>query len=317
MHRRGFTLVELLVVISIIGILISLLLPAVQAAREAARIMQCQNRLKQIALACQNYESTFRELPGYGGERGGFLITPFADRRPSTTAGGTWISQAMPFLEQPELARQIGSLARLATVTPTERVQQSVQSPLATLHCPSRRDAKAYPLLSPYRERYGESGARTDYAMNGGPAEIDHEATPNRREAPAIKLTGDGVWVLGSRTKLNRLRDGLSQTYLVGEKAMDLDKLDTGDGFGDRSPLAGYHGVSISSHSYVRYAARAPKRDHASNCLECHDFGSIHSAGWNVAFADGHVAMMDYSLDLFVHRAQASIDGSEIIADRH
>lgn len=314
--RSAFTLIELLVVISIVAILVSLLSPAIQAAREAARILKCQSRLKQIALACHNYESTFKQLPGYGGERGGFLVTQSDNRRQTNPGGGTWISQVMAFLEQSTSGQGISQFAQMETVVPTDRVRKLVQAPVATLHCPSRRDAKAYPLLSPYLERYGNAGARTDYAMNGGPAKVDHEATPNSRNAPAIKLTGDGVWVLGRQTKLKQFFDGLSQTYLIGEKAMDLNKLDSGDGYGDRSPIAGYHAVSISSHSYVRYAARSPKRDHADNCLECHDFGSIHASGWNVAFADGHVRTIDYNLDLFVHRGQASVDGGEVLPQR-
>lgn len=315
--RSAFTLVELLVTIAIIGILIGLLLPAVQAARESARVIQCQNRLKQIALACHNYESTYEELPGYGGERAGFLITPYANRRPSNLGGGTWITQVMSYLEQPTLALGIQSLASAGNVTPSDRVQSLVRSPVSILHCPSRRDARPYPLLAPYSGRYGDSGARNDYAMNGGPAIVDMSRTSNANEAPAIKLTGDGIWVLGKRTKFNRISDGLTSTYLVGEKAMDLNKLETGDGFGDRSPIAGYHGSPISSHSYVRYAARSPKMDSINNCLECHDFGSTHPGGWNVAFADGRVTMINYSLDLLVHRAQASIDGREIIPYQH
>ncbi|MDM4016919.1 DUF1559 domain-containing protein [Roseiconus lacunae] len=312
-RRSAFTLVELLVVIAIIGILVSLLLPAVQAAREAARLLQCQNRLKQIALACHNYESAFKQLPGYGGEHNGFLIRQLTNRTQRPIGGGTWITQSMLFLEQQPLARSIQGFARSFSIAPNDRVQRLVQASVSTLHCPTRRDAEAYPLLPPYRERYGEFGARTDYAMNGGAAVIDEDASPNSNEAPAIKITRDGVWVLGRRTRMNAILDGLSQTYLVGEKAMDLGKLITGDGFGDRSPIAGYHDVPISSHSYVRYAARSPAMDSHGNCLECHDFGSTHASGWNVAFSDGRVTLIDYSLDLGVHRAQASIDGREIV----
>ncbi|MCA9135776.1 MAG: DUF1559 domain-containing protein [Planctomycetales bacterium] len=316
-QRSGFTLVELLVVIAIIGILIGLLLPAVQAVRESARLMQCQNRVKQIALACHNYESAYKELPGYGGEAPGFLITQLANRQRRNIGGGTWISQVLLYMEEPTLASGIQPLARSQSITPTDQIKKLVRAPVVTLHCPSRRDAKAYPLISPFVERYGDAGARTDYAMNGGPAVIDYEATPNTRAAPAIKLIRDGVWVLGQRIKFNRIFDGLSNTYLVGEKAMDLNKLETGDGFGDRSPIAGYHDTPMSSHSYVRYAARSPMMDSRANCLECHDFGSSHPAGWNVAFADGRVVTMDFSLDLEVHRAQASVDGREIIPYHH
>ena len=315
--RPAFTIVELLVVIAIIGILVALLLPAVQAAREAARLMQCKNRLRQVALACHNYESHFKELPGYGGESPGYLVTPFGDATATNVGGGTWITQALFFLEEEALAEAIGPLARASGISPTDQIRSIVKAPVETLHCPSRRSAVAYPMVSPYDARYGDFGARTDYAMNGGPAEIDPAATPNNRDAPAIKLTHDGVWVLGRRIKFNRIFDGLSNTYLVGEKAMDLGKLTTGDGFGDRSPIAGYHAVPISSHSYVRYAARSPRVDRYNNCLECHDFGSTHPAGWNVSFADGRIETMNFSLDLEIHRAQASVDGSEIVPYKH
>lgn len=315
--RTAFTLVELLVVIAIIGILIGLLLPAVQAVRESARLMQCQNRLKQVALACHNYESAFKELPGYGGESPGFLVTQLANRHRTHIGGGTWITQVLSYMEEPALASGIQPLARMRAITPTDRIKKLVRAPVVTLHCPSRRDARAYPLGSPYTERYGNAGARTDYAMNGGAAVVDHDSAPNNNEAPAIKLTNDGIWVLGRRVKFNRIFDGLSNTYLVGEKAMDLNKLDTGNGFGDRSPIAGFHDTPMSSHSYVRYAARSPKMDSRANCLECHDFGSTHPAGWNVAFADGRVSTMDYSMELEIHRAQASVDGREIIPYHH
>ncbi|KAA5540477.1 DUF1559 domain-containing protein [Roseiconus nitratireducens] len=315
--RAAFTLVELLVVISIIGILIALLLPAVQAAREAARMIQCKNRLKQIALACHNYESTFKSLPGYGGESPPFLVRQRLGNQPSSVGGGTWISQTLSYLEQAALGSSIQPLAGSTTVTPTPRIEKLVRATVQTLHCPSRRDAKPYPLLQPFRSRYGASGARTDYAMNGGSAEIDTTVSPNANEAPAIRLTGDGVWVLGKRIKFNRIFDGLSNTYLLGEKAMDLNKLETGNGFGDLSPISGYHGTSISSHSYVRYAARSPQIDSRDNCLECHDFGSIHPAGWNAAFADGRVTTIDYHMKLSIHRANASVGGREVVPYHH
>ena len=310
-RRNAFTLVELLVTIAIIGILVGLLLPAVQAAREAARLMQCKNRLKQVALACHNYEATFKELPGYGGESTPLLVRPYSDRAPAGISGGTWITQVLPNLEQPGLAAAIGSYASARHLSPTPGVQKHVAAPVATLHCPSRRDATSYPLVAPYDARYGNTGARTDYAMNGGPA----EETP--RPLPDIEMTGDGIWILGKRTKFNRIFDGLSNTYLVGEKAMDLGKLTTGTGFGDRSPIAGMHAVGISAHSYVRFAARSPKADRYDNCLECHDFGSTHPAGWNMAFADGRVETINFSLDLLIHRAQASVAGREILPYEH
>jgi prepilin-type N-terminal cleavage/methylation domain-containing protein len=305
--RSAFTLVELLVVMAIIGIMVGLLLPAVQAAREAARQTQCRNRLRQVALACHNYESVFKELPGYAGELKPLLVSFRLDRKPNESlAGGTWITQSLFFLEKGALAAQLARLAEYPVLTPTPEIEQIVRVPVPTLHCPTRRDAEAYPLVEPYTARYGDRGARTDYAMNGGPAlvsENDHRIITNQY---------DGVWVMGKRIKLNRVFDGLSHTYLLGEKAMDSLRYRTGDCFGDRAPIAGWHGTKVSSHSYVRYAARPPAIDSINNCLVCHDFGSAHPAGWNAAMTDGSIRLFNYSMDMEIHRANASVDGREI-----
>ncbi|GIW92533.1 MAG: hypothetical protein KatS3mg110_0574 [Pirellulaceae bacterium] len=96
-RRKGFTLVELLVVIAIIGILVSLLLPAVQAAREASRRMACSNNLKQLALAVHNYHDTYKVFPP-----GGITPGPCC----STPSAGTWTLFILPFLEQQTVADQ-------------------------------------------------------------------------------------------------------------------------------------------------------------------------------------------------------------------
>lgn len=305
--RSAFTLVELLVALAIIGILVGLLLPAVQAAREAARQTQCRNRLRQVALACHNYESVFKELPGYAGEKQPLLVSYRNPRsRNQKLAGGTWITQTLYFLEQASLAAPLARLAEFPVLTPTPEIEHIVRTPVPTLHCPTRRDAKAYPLIQPYTARYGSRGARTDYAMNGGPAlvsETDHRVIINQY---------DGAWVLGRRIKLNRVFDGLSYTYLLGEKAMDTLRYETGNGFGDRSPIAGWNDTMVSTHSYVRFAARPPQIDSINNCLVCHDFGSAHPAGWNAAMTDGSVRLIGYSVDMEIHRANASVDGHEV-----
>jgi len=306
---NGLTLIELVVVIAIIGIMVGLLLPAVQNAREAARLVQCQNHLKQIALACQLYESSFRDLPGYGGEAPPWEVVYTQGRqREPRLAGGNWMTQAMMFLEQSELASHHARLTLQTMIDLNDVTRAWITAPVEVFHCPSRRDAKAYPLIDPFQSRLGDQGARTDYAMCGGEAERD------TTHAERIHVHRDGVWTLGKRVALNRVLDGLSQTYLVGEKAMDALKYDTGDCFGDRSPLVGWVESRTATHSYVRYAAMTPKLDHRDSCLACHNFGSAHPAGWNVAMADGSVRLMSFSLDLALHRAMASVDGREVIS---
>ena len=310
--RSAFTLIELMVVITIISILIALLLPAVQAARESARVVQCQNHLKQIALACHNYESVFKELPGYAGEDFPvFVGYRLPHRSNEDLSGDSWIVQILPKMEQTPLASGLKGFASSDTITPTPEVRKIVSVPVETLNCPTRRDSRPYPLVGTYQARYGDQGARTDYAMNGGSA-IQSETNDLH-----IEVQHDGVWQMGKRTKTNRIFDGLSNTYLVGEKAMDSLRYTTGDCFGDRSPIAGWNDAWQTSHSYVRYAARQPQIDRVNSCLVCHDFGSAHFAGWSVAHADGSVTMMSYYMDRELHRALASIDGKEEIKRDH
>ena len=307
----GFTLIELLVVMTIISIMIGLLLPAVQEAREAARITQCQNNLKQIALACQNYEAAFKELPGYAGERNSLFVRYDRDRKRDAALSGTpWPGQILPQMEQPELAEGLSRIGEMQQITPRDIVVKMVRATVPSYHCPSRRDAKPYPLVHGWETKYGSHGARIDYAMSGGAARTTEGSA-------VINNYGDGIWVLGNRVKTNRIKDGLANTYLVGEKAMDTLRYHTGNDLGDRAPIAGDADATGTAHSYVRFAARPPKVDKPRNCLVCHDFGSAHYAGWNVANADGSVRMMSFSIDMEVNRANATIDGSETVKYDH
>ena len=108
---RGFTLVELLVVIAIIGILVALLLPAVQAAREAARRMSCNNNLKQLALSAHNYHDTYKVFPSSANHR---------DPAPRPSNGFSWIAKVLPFLEQGPLHDTLDFNRSLKNGTPTD-----------------------------------------------------------------------------------------------------------------------------------------------------------------------------------------------------
>lgn len=306
MRRPAFTLVELLVVIAIIAILVGLLLPAVQAAREAARQVQCKNHLKQLALACHNYESAFRYFPGYAGEKAPALVFYNSRDRVERMRGWNWISKSMLFLEQKSLAGPWGEMGSQLELSMSEQQSRMLETPLSVLHCPTRRAAEAYPLVESFFARYGPSAARTDYAMNGGSAE------PLGDSENWIEIKEDGVWRLGELTPLSHVRDGLSNTYLIGEKAMDSDKYVSGTDFGDRAPALGYADLRTGTNSFVRFAARSTAKDKPDNCLSCHDFGSAHATNWNTSLADGSVRSVSYGLDLQIHRATASIQGQEV-----
>jgi type II secretory pathway pseudopilin PulG len=294
--------VELLVVIAIIGILVALLLPAVQSARESARRTQCRNHLRQIGLACLVYDETHGVLPGYAGEDAPLGVQFPSQRKVNDELdGGNWLIQALTYMEDAALADVLTEASSVRGLRGAARV--AVATPVPVLYCPSRREPLAYPLHGTFQGRYGTVGARTDYAMNGGTS-----TNPGQE----IIVRNDGVWVLGDRVSVRRVIDGMTKTYLVGEKAMDSDRYHSGNDLGDRSPVAGAVNVRGAANSYVRYGAKSPGQDRPGNCLACHDFGSAHGAAWHAVMGDGSVQSLEYSMDLRVHQAYASIGGEEI-----
>ncbi|QDS96694.1 hypothetical protein FF011L_55060 [Roseimaritima multifibrata] len=190
-RRRAFTLVELLVVIAIIGVLVGLLLPAVQAAREAARRMQCSNNIRQLGLACHNYESTFRRLPP----------SVVIDLYPGTTANNqAWgvHGRILPFIEQ-------GNLSDLVDLSLGWDFQPSISGvKVPTFACPSdpksdvvRDPGSGRPLLYP-----------TTYGFNYGRWFVF---------SPQTKQGGDGLFYPNSYLGFQACTDGTSHTMLVGE----------------------------------------------------------------------------------------------------
>ena len=311
----AFTLVELLVVIAIIAMLVSLLLPAVQSAREAARMTQCKNNLKQIGIACHNFESAQGEFPGFNGEEPPVAVQFTTNNRSRTRQardldpGGNWMIQVLTYMEDVALSEILTELSvgRNVNARRDPRVSEAIATPVEPFYCPTRREARAYPLHGQYRSRYGKLGARTDYAMNGGSPRGRRISSGN-----SITVQNDGVWMIGKRASIKNMTDGTSKTYLVGEKAMDTLELTSGNGIGDHAPMAGWVDRRGTANSYVRYAARRPAMDSPNNCLSCHDFGSAHREGWNAVMSDGSVRLVSYELDLTTHRAMASISGQEV-----
>jgi prepilin-type N-terminal cleavage/methylation domain-containing protein len=163
--RRGFTLMEALVVISIIGMVMAILLPAVQASREAARANTCKNNLRQMGLALLNHESALKRFPSGGW---GFRWYGDPDRGSGLAQPGSWSFSVLPYVERRDLATfgagQTGQ-AKLQAVAQTNEI------PVSLFYCPSRRAAATYPFDMQFPPRNAaamSAAAKSDYAVNGG-----------------------------------------------------------------------------------------------------------------------------------------------------
>jgi prepilin-type N-terminal cleavage/methylation domain-containing protein/prepilin-type processing-associated H-X9-DG protein len=258
--RRAFTLVELLVVIAIIGILIALLLPAIQAAREAGRRAQCKNHLHQIAIACINFESSQKAFPAGGW---GFLWMGDPDRGVGRGQPGGWIFQVTSYLEEQNVF-QIGK-GLSATDKKTE-LKKQMGAVIPVFNCPSRRSAVALTGMapdgsgkstdgngeSPYNVDVPELNAKTDYAINGGHGEISTGRGPGSSclavypnwgtgtpqpgpgcqfvNPDAIMARFSGISADHTGAKVRQITDGLSKTILVGEKSVQPRFYQTGYG---------------------------------------------------------------------------------------
>jgi prepilin-type N-terminal cleavage/methylation domain-containing protein len=320
--RFAFTLVEMLVVIAIIGLLVGLLLPAVQAAREAARRMQCMNNIRQLALGIANYESAYKLLAGYGGEVGTRLVFVPNPMRSASYRGVPWMVQILPQIEQSQLYSDLTQIVdSTPSATPLTLAQQLyVRIAVPQFICPSRRDVTAYPLEDIIvKDKFGPLAARTDYAMNGGAGRVvvgqsvvSGPNGPLTLTDAVVVVEEKGVWVQGRRTSFAEIRDGLSNTLMLGEKAMDVRKKTTGTCFGDAGPLIGFPENDICTCSYVRFAARGPTFDNKDSCIACHDFGSSHQAGFNAALCDGSTRNVNFSIDLAVLRKVVSINAGDV-----
>jgi prepilin-type N-terminal cleavage/methylation domain-containing protein len=299
----GFTLVELLVVIAIIGVLVALLLPAVQTAREASRRSSCANNLRQLSLAMLNYESTFKTLPP-GSTGGGYVAinsfqAPWADPQRSCCPWGhfSWAIIILPYVEQQGLYDQV-NFSRLAYAskimehnggaTAASSIidrgpigdpvnQLASQSTPKTFMCPS---AKFVP---------GVRKEQKDYGMNGGPG----GCCPERNNGSNATLTGLANALNGVR--LAEITDGTSNTFLLLEAVHSKNQswLEAMTGANHfmwvHHPSQGYvqgqNGTLLSPPNDTQFNTRAP--------------ASQHPSGVQVSYTDGRVAFVSNNVDFF------------------
>jgi prepilin-type N-terminal cleavage/methylation domain-containing protein/prepilin-type processing-associated H-X9-DG protein len=252
--QRGFTLVEVLVVISIIGVLVALLLPAVQMAREASRRTSCANNLRQQAVGVRLHEETHKIFPTGGWPN--YLGDPDAGFGPKQPGG--WIYNVLSFMEEDNL-RQLGRGLRGAAKE--QALVTLMESPIEVLYCPSRRRPQLYPFSGSALKNAQPPSvvAKTDYAINVAVSYEKSEVI-----ASDIQLAGKGM----------------SKTVLAGEKSLAADAYDTGAGAGDMS--VAYVG---DSDDIRRTPTGSPASDSASGT----GFGGPHPGGANMAYCDGSV----------------------------
>ncbi len=219
-RRSGFTLVELLVVIAIIGVMVGLLLPAVQAAREAARRMSCSNNSKQIGLAMHNYHDTFNVLP-----KPGFHNRDIIVNASSSSSSQSWMVAILPFIEQNAVHDQFdfshSGGSRGFRDNPNNLLLGSQE--ISTYRCPSDGGRKTpLSLSSTWTFPDGTRGglARGNYGVNGGAGSATSRTDFRRpRERGPFHFGGSGTPSPGEpyAAKFADIRDGLSNTILVGE----------------------------------------------------------------------------------------------------
>lgn len=288
--RDGFTLIELLVVISIIGILISLTMPAVQRAREAARRMDCSNRIRQLALGVQLFHNGHRVIPNNGGPADdsliesttGTMVQPFTNdltdgvlnywgvgspsRRP-TDQTGPWCYSILPYIEREN-----------------EYQNDAFSIQLSIYRCPSRpRGEPLAPITDQYAEYEsgGHAFGKTDYAAN-------NRLMPNR---PRVQ-------------KFSDIRDGLSQTFLMGEKSFDpIVQTSTSWYWDEPVWIGGGKGTARSGLQILPDRIGIPFKE---------NWGSSHDGGALFAYADGHVQFVTSSVDWTLMAATLSPKGREV-----
>ncbi|TWT97026.1 Type II secretion system protein G precursor [Botrimarina colliarenosi] len=332
----GFTLVELLVVVAIIGILVALLLPAIQAAREAARRNQCQNNLKQIGLACLNYESARNGLP------------PASSNSPATRLNGLgWQVYILPFLEETSVAADIRS--NYAEDAETLELANSIA--LAQYSCPSDPEIEnVRGRKYDYMRVMSYAGVLGSYFSRSGVTEC-LKSRGDRCVGDEDNVSGDfgpvnldGLLVVDMLTPLRRVTDGLSKTAMIGERWYQLrtwtfgsyystndnpsapgaprgpqmkTAVSSAKNFDRRIPpnadldKVGYYRLHLEEDRPA-LPAGAEKSIRYNNL----PFGSFHPGNVHFVFGDGSVRGVADDVDMDVYLAMGSRDGGEVVSEQ-
>jgi len=297
MKKPGFTLVELLVVIAIIGMLMGLLLPAVQQAREAARQVQCNNNMKQHGTAFQTHNATHDGCFPSGGTG----CTAIGDRQRDSgyNQRGGWTYSLLPFLEQTALHQS--------------SIETRLSTPLPLFYCPSTRPPLLY--LSLVRGAYSDSEshaglermAKCDYAANCGTGtQVEIYDIPSGKSCVSQAYYDYGGLVFNPQSINGHselagqfmvyekdVYDGLSNTILVGERYLNLSFNEAA------TPAGGDDDCYLSGHNYdtLRCYGGGRLYQDRQNYGRLSEFGASHAGSVGFVMADGHHQQISYSVD--------------------
>ncbi len=296
---RAFTLVELLVVIAIIGILIALLLPAVQAAREAARRTQCVNNLKQLALGCHNYHDVHKTFPP------GYIRGTGND--PAASANHEkwgWHAFILPFVEQQPLHELLG-VNQMELEHVCAGLNPNVPNPVATLQtwiscfvCPSDTERVSPDNIADSDRHFGGGvGTAAGGLGNWRPGITNYIG--NRGVRDGIQNTNDcfGIFFYDSSVSIKSIRDGTTNTLMIGER--DTMNCRSGTWIGVRNPNGeGSRGIWYNI-GHTRTVLNAPVTvfawDSNDGCGE--SFSSFHPGGANFALCDASVRFISENIE--------------------
>ncbi len=297
-RRRGFTLIELLVVIAIIGVLVALLLPAVQAAREASRRNQCLNNLKQIGLAMATYETSRGMLPP------GYVENwiSFNELGP----GWGWGVMILPELEQPALFSAFNFDQVIEHGSNLTARLASIQGYL----CPSDSTPLTMTArFAPDRAAYVPTGKIICDVSSSNYVAMYGHGEPG--------IDGDGLFYRNSSVTMAAITDGLSQTLSVGERSIRLGQ-STWVGSVTNAALAPPPGWNGSFGRFVVEPGSSMTLGHTGENLgpgdprsDCNMFYSRHWSGLNFLFADCHAGLIKFGLDAQVYQALSTRAGGE------
>lgn len=343
--RNGFTLIELLVVIAIIAVLIGLLLPAVQKVREAAARSTCSNNLKQMGLACLNYESAYGKMPGAGEGTTSAMATAFANQGLTNGTAPTSPNQyfhslwyfMLPYIEQNNIFSQIDPNCYYnANSTAFPNHANAFKNTIKTFVCPS------YPFEAKDSQGYG-------YIHYGATVYTDISQTTGLRDKVNSRLRG----VLDDTpVAITAITDGTSNTIMIAEDGARRENYLTNPAYLDPAQAAGVNidGSTIATRRFWRWAEQdngfgvsgdptlngtspsfkiinnnniSPGSDGPSscnwkttnNCGSNDEIFSFHTGGAQVVFADGHVSFLKDSLAPTAVAALVSRAGGENTPD--